>query len=66
MEKSKWKAISLIIFSPLILAACNPTVRIEAPKEPIRIIGEFTIKHEIRIVVEKEVEEIFEDEEGLF
>lgn len=56
----------LLVLGALLLSACNPTVRIEAPKEPIRIIGEFTIKHEIRIVVEKAVEEIFEDEEGLF
>ena len=47
----------------LVLSACNPTVRVEAPKEPIRIEGTFTIKHEIRIVVEKEVEEIFEEDD---
>ena len=57
----------ILLFAAMgLLAGCNPTVRIETPKEPIRIEGTFTIKHEIRIIVEKEVEEIFEDEEGLF
>ncbi len=49
-----------------MISACNPTVRIETPSEPIRIEANITIKHEIRIIVEKEVEEIFDDEEGLF
>jgi hypothetical protein len=57
----------LLLFTGLILiSACSPTVKLEAPKEPIRIEANITIKHEIRIVVEKEVSEMFEDEEGLF
>jgi len=55
-----------LLLGTILLAGCNPTVRVEAPKEPIRIEANVTIKHEIRIIVEKEVEEIFEDEEGLF
>lgn len=53
----------ILLLAVLFLSACNPTVRVEAPKEPIRIEGTFTIKHEIRIVVEKEVEEIFEEDD---
>jgi len=57
----------IILFAGLVfLSACNPTVRIETPTEPIRIEANITIKHEIRIVVEKEVEEMFEEDEGLF
>jgi hypothetical protein len=52
-----------MLLAGIFLTGCNPTVRVEAPKEPIRIEGTFTIKHEIRIVVEKEVEEIFEDDD---
>ena len=53
----------ILLLALLVLSACNPTIRVEAPKEPIRIEGTFTIKHEIRIVVEKEVEEIFEEDD---
>jgi len=49
----------------ILLAACNPTVRVEAPSEPIRIEANITIKHEIRVVVQKDVEELL-DEEDLF
>lgn len=64
-QVNKGKA-ALILASFILISACNPTVRVEAPSEPIRIEANITIKHEIKIVVEKEVEEIFEDEEGLF
>ncbi len=58
------KKIIALTLSLLLLAGCNPTVRIQAPSEPIRIEANVTI--EVRVVVEKAVEEIFEDEEGLF
>ena len=58
--------IALMLSCLALVSACNPTVRVEAPSEPIRIEANITIKHEIRIVVEKEVEEIFDDEDGLF
>ena len=56
----------LLLTGLILLSACSPTVKLEAPKEPIRIEANITIKHEIRIVVEQEVSEMFEDEEGLF
>jgi|GEM_PF-2997545 len=42
----------------LIVMGCNPTVRVEAP-EPIRIQIDATI----RIVIEKDVEEVLADED---
>lgn len=47
------------------LTACSPTVKVEAPDKPIEINMNVNIKHEILIKVEREVEEMFE-EEGLF
>ena len=46
-----------------LIIACNPTVRIEAPSEPIRIEANITIKHEIVIKVQKDVEEVLNDED---
>jgi len=65
-EVKTMKRMILLVAGLVLLSACNPTVRVEAPSEPIRIEANITIKHEIRIVVEKEVEEMFEEEEGLF
>ena len=56
------KILGALIASSLLMA-CNPTVRVEAPTEPIRIEANITISHEIKIVVEKDVEEVLADED---
>ena len=50
----------------LLLAACAPTVRIEAPEKPIEINMTLNIKHEILVKVEKDVEQLFDANKGLF
>ncbi len=49
-----------------LLGACTPTVKVEVPKEPITINLNVKIEHEIRVKVEKELEELFTKESGLF
>jgi hypothetical protein len=49
-----------------LLAACTPTVKVEVPKEPITINLNVKIEHEIRVKVEKELEDLFTKESGLF
>ena len=44
------------------MTACTPTVRMEAPKEPITVNLNVKIQHEIYV---KEVDELF-GEKGLF
>lgn len=50
----------------LLLTACSPIVRIEAPEKPIEINMTVNIKHEIMIKVEKDVKQLFESDKGLF
>ena len=49
-----------------LLGGCQPRVTVEAPKEPITINLNVKIEHEIRVKVDKELESLFEEEEGLF
>jgi hypothetical protein len=42
--------------------ACTPTVKVEAPDKPIEINMNINIKHEILIKVEKQVEELLDDD----
>jgi hypothetical protein len=49
-----------------LLGGCQPKVTVEAPKEPITINLNIKIQHEIRVKVDKELETLFEEEEGLF
>ena len=48
------------------LAACNPTVRVEAPTEPIEINLNIRIEQEVRIKIERELDELFEEEDDIF
>lgn len=48
------------------LAACSPTVRVEAPKDPIRIDLNVRIEQEVRIKVDRELEEAFTENEDIF
>lgn len=55
-----------IIIIGALLTACAPTVRVEAPTEPITINLNVKIEHEIRVKVDKELDDIFSEDSGLF
>ena len=50
----------------LLLSACSPVVRIEAPEKPIEINMTVNIKHEIMIKVEEDGKRLVESGRGLF
>ena len=56
----------LIIAMATFLMNCSPTVKIEAPDKPITINLNVKIEHEIRVKVDKELEDVFSDDSGLF
>ena len=52
-----------MILAVMVLAtAGNPPVKVEAPDKPIEINMNINIKHEILIKVERQVEELLEDD----
>ncbi len=55
-----------ILFSISLLFAlsgCAPTVKLEAPEKPIVINLNVKIDHEIQVKVDKELDNLFEDDE---
>ncbi|WP_251358772.1 YnbE family lipoprotein [Kangiella sp. TOML190] len=60
------KLIPLLSMALFFATACNPTVRIEAPKEPIKIEANIKIQHEIVVRVEKELDKALSEDSGLF
>ncbi len=50
----------------LLVAACTPTVQVSPPKEPITINLNVKIEHEIRVKVDKELDQLFADDSELF
>lgn len=60
------RVIGLLGMSALLLAACSPTVKLQAPDKPIEINMNVNIKHEILLKVEKDVQQMFQSDKGLF
>ena len=50
----------------LLMVACTPTVQVRAPDEPITINLNVKIEHQIRIKVDKELDELFDQNGDLF
>lgn len=49
-----------------LLAGCNPTVRVEAPDRPIEINLNVRIEQEVRIRIDRELEELFDENDDIF
>ena len=50
----------------VLLAGCQPTVKVEAPDKPIEINLNIRIEQEVRVKVERDLEEAFRNDPGLF
>ncbi|MBL4852508.1 MAG: YnbE family lipoprotein [Gammaproteobacteria bacterium] len=62
-------SLQRILLSAIVLtfvAACAPTIKVQAPDEPITINLNVKIEHEIRVKVEKDIDDLFSEEGGLF
>ena len=49
-----------------LAVGCSPKVQVEAPKEPIVINMNVKIEHEIRVKVDKDLDQLFEKNDELF
>jgi hypothetical protein len=62
------KTIPLIPLAALIVltAACAPTVKIEAPERPIEINLNIKIEQEVRVKVERDLDNVIANDPALF
>ena len=56
----------LLILATAALLSCTPRVEVAVPDKPITINLNVKIDHEIRVKVEKDLENVFTDKSGLF
>lgn len=49
-----------------LLFACAPTVKVQAPDKPIEINMNVKIEHEIKVKVEKDIDNLLSENKGLF
>jgi hypothetical protein len=54
------------LFMLATISACSPTVKVEAPDKPITINLNVKIDHEIRLKIDKELEQAMSNKEGIF
>jgi hypothetical protein len=50
----------------LMLAACAPTVKLEAPDKPIEINLNVNIEHRVRVEIEKDVRQTIQQNKDIF
>lgn len=60
------KSLVLAAVLSLVAAGCNPTVKIEAPDKPIEINLNVKIEQEIRIKVDRDLDQLLADNPDLF
>ena len=67
-RRSKGSSMQRLVWSCLLLmsVACTPTVQVKAPEEPITINLNVKIQHEIRVKVDKELDDLFAEDSDLF
>lgn len=69
MNAGKAKALKLpltALAGLTLVAACTPTVKVEAPSEPITINLNVKIDQEVRIRLDEEVEDLIAENPDLF
>lgn len=50
----------------LLAVACQPTVKVEAPKDPIVINLNVNIQQEVRVKVDRALDDVLSKNEGIF
>ena len=65
VQRSPRRAAVLLVLAWLG-AACTPKVQVEAPHEPITINLNVKIEHEIRVKVDKDLEQLFSEKSDIF
>lgn len=59
-------SILCVVLSAGLMAACTPTVKLEAPDKPIEINMNVKIEQEVRVKVERDIDQKILDNPDLF
>ncbi|WP_417578881.1 YnbE family lipoprotein [Nitrincola sp.] len=63
---SVFPRLAVVFLLIMTAAACTPTVQLAAPKDPITINLNVKIQHEILVKVDREIDNLLEENSDLF
>lgn len=66
MKKPHRSGLLLLAATTVLCSSCTPTVKVEAPDKPIVINMNIKIDHEIRVKVDRELDNLLDSKQGLF
>jgi hypothetical protein len=61
-----FRAGAILWLIGIVPTACQPRIAVEAPKDPIVINLNVKIEHEVRVKIDRELEDVFEQNPELF
>ncbi|MCV6587978.1 MAG: YnbE family lipoprotein [Marinobacterium sp.] len=59
-------SLPVLLAAALLISGCSPRVEVAVPNEPITINLNVKIEHEILVKVDREIDDLFEDNSDLF
>ena len=62
----RWTLGLAVLVSGVLVWSCTPRIEVAAPEKPITINLNVKIDHEVRIKVEKDLEDVFSEDSKLF
>jgi len=66
MRMNEGRTLLAVVMVGALAGACTPTVRVEAPKDPIVINLNVKIEQEVRVKVERDAETLIDNRPDLF
>ncbi len=68
MSHGRIDALRAVLAGGLALGAlgCTPTVKVQPPDEPIVINMNIKIEHEIRVKVDRDLDQLFDEKSDIF
>ena len=66
MKTPERAVLSAGLIALLVLSACQPTVRVEAPKEPITINLNIKLDADVRVKLEEQAQEDIDQNDEIF
>jgi len=57
---------TMLLFAGLMIGGCNPTVKVQAPDKPITINMNIKIDHEIRVKVDRDIDNALNKRTDIF